>query len=1426
MSTGTTLAEIDEAIAELNAEIAANPRDPWPLLDLEQLLLERADAVAGDAERSPDEVADALDLLRMARALAGGHRPAERTAIEAELARVLCWQWAAAGEIDQARADELVDSWCRAVALADEDDKQNGDRDGAADELFRDGLPVALDVIGLLLGRAGARDPAGLTVAVEHGTRALAVTAADDEDRHRLLFLLGLAHMARHDVTGGAEPADARATIGYLGQLRTELPDDHPATAEVALYLGLARTYRALQDPTGSGPLLVAAASELGFALRRLDEHDPQLTRLARLRLGIVQAVRFLCHGAAEDVRQEAVAELTAITEEIDDRRSLDTCHLLLAQLRLVRSWPAVARTGTVESIADAPAGATAPTGEDVAAALAHFSALSDGPADPALDGVDTLARVMVRLGALTGSRSVNEVDEVDKVNEVDAALRLLETFDATDEDASTMATLVRAGLLVKRAELTGDRSEAARAADHVRARLGDLPPDHPMAREFQQLIARLADHLADVARDGEGAADVVARIDRQLLDVPDDDPRRPAMLIKLAGVLIYSSMSGRTTAALERGRAILAGLEGHPNLTDADRAVMAHVLAGADAVTSYQDRDPAPLDRALERMRSVAANLPPDHPAHNLIGPGLAALLGQQFLLTGERDRLDAASYFLRPRGGVTNTGVTNTGVTNIGTADPMADREAPPGTVSERSKVITRLLSSLNQLVDTAAPPQPHEFDAFERDLQDARGTWLDSPELIDVDYMQAVLRAYRSGLGMFGSVTGWPAAAEFARSANDIEESLTGRPQDHLDPTHSQTVAGMAAIGAGFAARDDAAMRRGIAKLAETCDDEGITDHRRVQSLIALGLSLLMRHSRNGGRHDVNAAISRLEQAVRLMRQLPELPDSAVPFNVLGEAYIMRADEHLGDLRRATALGLEGLQRRSEEVLLQSGAARGLRAATAARDEAVDVARWCLRAGRPGDAVTALELGRGMVLHAATIERDFPALLAAAGHPELAGEWAAAPDSRPWDDDAAAPPWHLGEAPLPGTLRRRGLDAIRLSPVVRRLSPPTVVEIAGALAGAGATALVYLLPPVWREAGGALLVHASGDVEWRPLPGLTMSVVAQTETLAAAQRAVRDAADRAAMPAAVGAWRDRLDQLCRTAWVSVMGPLLDVAGTPGRARRLVMVPVGRLGAVPWHAAARPAGRGALRFACQDAIISYAASARQFVEAAGRGKLPLASAAAMVRVGDSGLAWADREFAVIRQRCYPDGTYLGEDAPVRPEAVSALLPANDRPGASVLHLGCHAVHAVPPVESALLLDGGRRLYVRDMLRQARHRPVGAPGGLVSLAACASDLTDEAHDEALTLATAFLAAGAAGVVGTRWPIADLPTALFMIMFHHYLNAGYPEPAVALRAAQLWMLDRHRRLPPGIDDERLVGAARRADLAAPWHWAGFTYQGS
>ncbi|MGH3533138.1 MAG: CHAT domain-containing protein, partial [Pseudonocardiaceae bacterium] len=518
-------------------------------------------------------------------------------------------------------------------------------------------------------------------------------------------------------------------------------------------------------------------------------------------------------------------------------------------------------------------------------------------------------------------------------------------------------------------------------------------------------------------------------------------------------------------------------------------------------------------------------------------------------------------------------------------------------------------------------------------------------------------------------------------------------------------------------------------------------------------------------------------------------------------------------------------------------------------AASGEAVDVARWSLAAGNGESAVQALELGRAMVLHFSTIDAGIPTLLREDGYLDLAAEWEAESGRT---SGPALLPWNLGPAAqgqdqriraatemlanpsqlaVPGDLRRRVLEAVEgTGTYARLLDPPSVGDISVALVATASSALVYLLPADRLQPGLAVVIHPDGTVQPRELPGLRSDAGTVFDTFSQAQRALQAAEPRSAEEAkARRHWESQLNDVCDWAWTCAMAEVLSALGLPdaGHPARLVLVPVGELGTVPWHAARRSVPGGELRHACQDAMITYASSARQFVDTSRRRSLPWTSTPAVVRVS-GGLFFASEETEEIHRHFYPEGIYLGARRSSGSRAtrtrVRGLLPSKHQPGASLLHLGCHAFLANPPIDSFLKLAGDSTLYVRDILEQARDRPGDAAGGLVILAACASDLTGGAYDEALTLATAFLAAGSVGVVGAKWAVDDSPTALFMVMFHHYLNSGYNDPATALRAVQRWMLDTRRKLPERIS-RRLADALTQTDLTKTANWAAFTYQG-
>ncbi|MFG2335686.1 CHAT domain-containing protein [Streptomyces yangpuensis] len=543
-------------------------------------------------------------------------------------------------------------------------------------------------------------------------------------------------------------------------------------------------------------------------------------------------------------------------------------------------------------------------------------------------------------------------------------------------------------------------------------------------------------------------------------------------------------------------------------------------------------------------------------------------------------------------------------------------------------------------------------------------------------------------------------------------------------------------------------------------------------------------------------------------------------------------------------------EALTALAGDVLLQAGAEHGLLAARTGASRGVRTARMAASYGRLHEAVAALELGRALVLQAASTSSAVPELLEAAGRRDLAEAWrtagAAAPEDATSQD--ATPeggpagegrgPRDAGEVPglLPSTLRRQALDALGLRRDGGLLSTPTLSELADGLADAGADVLIYLV---------------AGDDEG---PGLTIAVGPRLGAGAGALPRLADdedgplaryveataARDRHRDDAAVArAWEEALEDLCDWAF-QALGPVLagieerlTKAGErpeePGdRPLRVVLVPCGRLGIVPWHAARLPAGAAHERL-CQVAVISYAASGGQFLRTAALAPRNPAAAPVLVADPTMSLGFADMEITALRDAFYPHarmcGALYGEELPPgTPDAVLGFLAD----GTSLLHIVSHGSAGVRPTVSALDLAADAEctpapLTVTRLLDRERRRNAD-DGPLVVLSACQTDLSRRDHDEALTLTTAFAAAGARDVVGSRWLAQDSASALLMAVFHHHLVVGRLSPVDALRAAQLWMLDPHRENPGSLRGD-LLRETGQPGLERTALWAAFIHQG-
>jgi CHAT domain-containing protein len=246
---------------------------------------------------------------------------------------------------------------------------------------------------------------------------------------------------------------------------------------------------------------------------------------------------------------------------------------------------------------------------------------------------------------------------------------------------------------------------------------------------------------------------------------------------------------------------------------------------------------------------------------------------------------------------------------------------------------------------------------------------------------------------------------------------------------------------------------------------------------------------------------------------------------------------------------------------------------------------------------------------------------------------------------------------------------------------------------------------------------------------------------ESLAAAQLAARHAARR-------------LDAL-------LMAPILDTVGN----RELVIVPTGRLHALPWPTLP----------SCQGRPVSVAPSATSWLAATDADVRAQRRTAGVARrtvlVAGPDLSHAVAEVRALG-KLYPGAFQLVGKA----ARVDAVRDAVD--GADLAHIAAHGrFRADNPQFSALdLADGPLTVYDLERVRRGPR--------LLVLSACDSGLSAvHPGDELMGLASAVFSLGTSSLVASVVPVADDMTKSLMQALHADLVRGLT-PSVALAAAQ------------------------------------------
>ncbi|KAF8453388.1 CHAT domain-containing protein, partial [Kalaharituber pfeilii] len=134
--------------------------------------------------------------------------------------------------------------------------------------------------------------------------------------------------------------------------------------------------------------------------------------------------------------------------------------------------------------------------------------------------------------------------------------------------------------------------------------------------------------------------------------------------------------------------------------------------------------------------------------------------------------------------------------------------------------------------------------------------------------------------------------------------------------------------------------------------------------------------------------------------------------------------------------------------------------------------------------------------------------------------------------------------------------------------------------------------------------------------------------------------------------------------------------------------------------------------------------------------------------------------------------------------------------PSHNIVHFACHGVvHATDPLASCLLLEkpapqaGGTsvqdRLEVRDIIAVRPAKDVSRPLRVAYLSACSSacDLSADAVNESLHIASTLQLAGFDNVIGTLWDSYDEACAEVAKQFYKFLLQEDVGPAEALHMA-------------------------------------------
>lgn len=367
-----------------------------------------------------------------------------------------------------------------------------------------------------------------------------------------------------------------------------------------------------------------------------------------------------------------------------------------------------------------------------------------------------------------------------------------------------------------------------------------------------------------------------------------------------------------------------------------------------------------------------------------------------------------------------------------------------------------------------------------------------------------------------------------------------------------------------------------------------------------------------------------------------------------------------------------------------------------------------------------------------------------------------------------------------------------------------------------------IVYVLATAW--GGAALIVHSSGAMTGILLEDITSDVVTGLleDGMLDGAMGHDHCALAARLPTALSVLRD-----------TVVEPITERLREYGYAQA-TLIPLGRLGLLPLHAAAT--GRGP--------AFAYAPSARALAHSLSLTANRPARGYVFCGVADPTMslpfARAEVQGAVNEPGRWTRTTvFVGKCATKRAVAEAAHVSTH-------LHFACHGLFrpSEPEASGLVLADG--ILTLGELLRGHIHFSAAE---LMVLSACqtANPEFREVPDEVLGLPLGLMLAGVPRIACTMWRVDDRVASLFSQQLYQELFVNRRSGAAAVDAAQRWLREATvgtlkgtvsslRRALGNHDDESemmlsnlwrdlLTREPTDTPFASPEHWAAFAYVG-